>query len=177
MIIRKVYKLLKICHLISENTYYKRCGISIGKGCKLYHNNFDEGHGYLLEIGDNCIITHTTILTHDASMKIYTGKTKVGIVKIGNNCFIGMNSIILPNVKIGENCIIGAGSVVTKSLEPNCVVAGNPATVIGKTDDFIKKHKEFMKKHPVFTTKWSKKSEDTKKNEKERLKDTFGYDE
>lgn len=126
MIRRKIYKLLKIFHLMSEITYYRKCGIIIGTGCKLYHNNLDEGHGYLLEIGNNCIITHTTILTHDASTKIYTGKTKIGKVKIGNRCFIGMNTIILPDIEIGENCIIGAGSIITKSIPPNSIVAGNP---------------------------------------------------
>jgi len=53
-------------------------------------------------------------------------------IKIGNNVWIGMNSVILPGVKIGDNVIIGAGSVVTKDLPNNCVAAGNPAKVIKK---------------------------------------------
>ena len=36
----------------------------------------------------------------------------------------------LDGVKIGERCVIGAGSVVTKSVESNCLVAGNPAQII-----------------------------------------------
>lgn len=49
-----------------------------------------------------------------------------GVVEIGDNVFIGMNTIIERNVKIGNNVVIGAGSVVTKDCEPNSVYAGAP---------------------------------------------------
>lgn len=52
-------------------------------------------------------------------------------VVIGDKCWIGMNSVILPGVVLGDNTIVGAGSVVTKSFENgHCVVAGNPAKLI-----------------------------------------------
>ena len=51
-------------------------------------------------------------------------------VTIGNNVWIGGNSVILPGVSIGDNTIIGAGSVVTKSIPANVVAAGNPCEVI-----------------------------------------------
>jgi serine acetyltransferase len=50
--------------------------------------------------------------------------------------------MIMPGVKIGERCVIGGGSVVTKSVPDGCMVAGNPAKYIGKTDDFYKRLKE-----------------------------------
>lgn len=54
-------------------------------------------------------------------------------VIIGDKCWIGMNSVILPGVKLGDNTVVGAGSIVTKSFESgNCVIAGSPARIIKK---------------------------------------------
>lgn len=108
---------------------------------------------------------------------MYLKKTKVGKVNIGNNCFIGWGAIILPNTTIGDNCIIGAGSVITKSVPKNSIVAGNPAKIIGNTDEFIERHKKFMQEKPVFNKYWKNKTEDEKKKEEDMLKETFGYDE
>lgn len=51
-------------------------------------------------------------------------------ITIGDNVWIGGNSVILPGVTIGNNAVIGAGSVVTKDVPDNAVAAGNPARVI-----------------------------------------------
>ena len=52
-------------------------------------------------------------------------------IEIGSYCWIGMNSVILPEVKLGDFTIVGAGSIVTKSFaEGHCVIAGNPARII-----------------------------------------------
>ena len=51
-------------------------------------------------------------------------------VTIGDYCWIGGGSIILPGVKIGNNCVIGAGSVVTKNISDNSVAVGNPCRII-----------------------------------------------
>ena len=76
-------------------------------------------------IGDNTwILSNATILAHDHCKSLKTD------TKIGNNCLIGMNSIILPGVLIGNHVIVGAGAVVTKNVENNSVVVGNPAKVI-----------------------------------------------
>ena len=51
-------------------------------------------------------------------------------VIISDNVWIGMNAVILKGVTIGENAVVAAGAVVTRSVPANCVVAGNPATVV-----------------------------------------------
>jgi acetyltransferase-like isoleucine patch superfamily enzyme len=73
-------------------------------------------------------------------------------IKIGDNVFIGMNSIILPGTIIGNNVIIGAGSVVRGSIPDNCVIAGNPAIVISTIHEFANKIK-VRKDQVIFTDK------------------------
>lgn len=51
-------------------------------------------------------------------------------VHICRNVWIGAGATILPGVTVGENAVVGAGSVVTHDVEPNTIVAGNPARVI-----------------------------------------------
>ncbi len=51
-------------------------------------------------------------------------------ISVGDDCWIGGSSVILPGVTIGNRCIIGAGSVVTKDVPDDSVVAGNPAKPI-----------------------------------------------
>ncbi|OOM16544.1 acyltransferase [Clostridium saccharobutylicum] len=133
-------------------------GMVCGKNFNLLNSYIDPGHCWLIKIGDNVTITNSVVLAHDASTKMYLNKSKIAKVIIGNNVFIGWGSIILPGSIIGDNVIVGAGSVVTKNIPPNSVVAGNPAKIIGKTNEYIEKNKKMMNKVPVYDKHWSKKS-------------------
>lgn len=53
-------------------------------------------------------------------------------ILIGNNVWIGGNTVINPGIKIGNNAVIGSGSVVTKDIPCNMVAVGNPCKVIRK---------------------------------------------
>jgi acetyltransferase-like isoleucine patch superfamily enzyme len=55
---------------------------------------------------------------------------KTAAVEIGDNVWIGANSMVLAGASIGRHSVIGAGSIVTGKIPPNCVAAGRPATVI-----------------------------------------------
>lgn len=114
--------------------YLRMAGISIGKGCMIsWGAKLDIGGGSII-IGDRCTITYgCIILSHDRSKKRISSKDRgKGTVRLGNDVFIGVNSVILRDVKIGDYSIVGAGSVVTKDVPPNVVVAGNPARIIRK---------------------------------------------
>ena len=61
-------------------------------------------------------------------------------ITIGDNVWIGGNTVICPGVHVGDNVVIGAGSVVTKDIPDWCVAAGNPCRVLRKiTEDDRKK--------------------------------------
>jgi acetyltransferase-like isoleucine patch superfamily enzyme len=55
-------------------------------------------------------------------------------VTIGNDCWIGGSTVIMPGVTIGNGCTIGAGSVVTKDIPPFSVAIGSPARVVKKVE-------------------------------------------
>ena len=100
---------------------------------------------YLIDIGDNVTVsTNVTFVTHDNSIKfLYPTKSDIfGKIVIGNNCFIGENSIILYGVTLADNVIVAAGSVVTKSFrDSNIIIGGNPARIINTWDRFSEKIK------------------------------------
>jgi acetyltransferase-like isoleucine patch superfamily enzyme len=60
----------------------------------------------------------------------YTGNIKTAPITIGDDVFIGANSIILKGVSIGDRSVVGAGSVVTKAIPADEIWAGNPAKFI-----------------------------------------------
>ena len=83
---------------------------------------FDLTHPKGIHIGAYSYVAFDTrILSHDMprNLRAHT--------RIGENCFIGGRTLILPGVSVGNSCIVGAGSVVTRSVPANCIVAGNPA--------------------------------------------------
>ena len=56
-------------------------------------------------------------------------------IKIGKNCFIGCNAIILKGTELGDGCVVGAGAVVSGKFEAGSVIVGNPARCIRKVGE------------------------------------------
>lgn len=123
---------------------FKELGGVCGKNFKFYCDM--PGEPFLIEIGNDVTIAYgTALLTHDNSViKLGINATDYfGRIKIGNSCFIGIKSILLPGVELGDYTIVGAGSVVTKSFpDGNVVICGNPARVICTVDEFRDKKKD-----------------------------------
>jgi serine O-acetyltransferase len=77
------------------------------------------------EIGNDLYVFHNVTIGND----YVTGRPT-----LGNNIFIGTNSVILGEITIGDNVVIGACSFVNKNIPSNCLAAGNPAKVIKTID-------------------------------------------
>lgn len=137
--------------------HLRSVGFSIGDDVTIYAPTktfIDEQYPWMVSIGSHVRITEgVKILTHDYSWSVLKAADNddkgiilgaSGEVNIGNNVFIGMNSIITRNVRIEDNVIIGAGSIVTKDCQKNSIYAGNPAKYIMSLEDFERKRKELQ---------------------------------
>lgn len=99
-------------------------------------------------IGPVCIGSHVnlaqgitvTALNHnfeDITQRIDQQGITTKPIVIGDDVWIGANSVILPGVTLGSHVIVAAGAVVTKDIPDNCVVAGVPAKVIKQLETSI----------------------------------------
>lgn len=116
--------------------YLRKQGVKIGERCFIQSINVSNEH-FLVEIGNHVAIAMgVRFITHDGSASwLFREELDAGIfgrITIGNDVFIGMSSILLPNTTIGNNCIVGAGSVVRGKFPDNSVIMGNPAKVVLK---------------------------------------------
>ena len=140
-----VYKMLGVRKIFGEQggcRYFIRNPRGIGeyRNIWMHHNSEIERECFLLakdriEIGVNSTLAYgVTILTGADPNGPYNKLSELyppvkAPVRIGDNCWIGANAIILPGVTIGDMVVVAAGSVVTKDISSNLMVAGNPAVV------------------------------------------------
>ncbi|WP_415336224.1 sugar O-acetyltransferase [Clostridium perfringens] len=74
--------------------------------------------------------------THPIHPELRSKQAQYNIpIHIGNNVWIGANSVILPGINIGDNSVIGAGSIVTKDIPSNVVAVGNPCRVLREINE------------------------------------------
>lgn len=138
--------------------YLRSIGVEIGDNCVIYVPSktlIDEQYPWMITIGDHVRITEgVKILTHDYSWMVIKNVDgpilgASGKVEIGNNVFIGMNTVICRNVNIGDNVVIGAGSVVTRDCDSNGVYAGVPAKRIMSLSEYEDKRNKCQLKEAV----------------------------
>lgn len=103
----------------------------------------------MISFGNNVhVASGVTFINHDVSVFMLRHmepetvfKARTGEITIGNNVFIGSNSVLLYGVHIGNNVVIGAGSIVTKDIPDGVVAVGTPCKPIGLFDDWKEKMK------------------------------------
>lgn len=93
-----------------------------------------------VQIGDHVILAQNIVISglnhryEDPERPIHQQGVNTATVVIGNDSWIGANSVITAGISIGKHVIVGAGSVVTKDIPDYTVVVGNPARIIKKLD-------------------------------------------
>lgn len=100
--------------------------ITIGKNC--FFNNFCSINSLeSVTIGDNCIFgegvkiyDHNHVFNNEGVIQKQGFKSCS--VKIGSNCWLGSNVIVLKNAEIGDNCVIGAGCIINEAIPNNTIV-------------------------------------------------------
>ncbi len=145
--------------------YLKCCGVVLnGKPNYIASDVYFDGHDYsLISLGKDIVISKgVTLLTHDYSIargiqavigkqwEHDKGATPFFLkpISIGDNCFIGAGSILLPGTNIGRDCIIGSHAVVKGTIPDNSIVVGNPGKIIAKTSEWAEKHMKLKDYYP-----------------------------
>ena len=135
------------------------CGVRVGRDSGVYYTTFFElGPAGEVEIGDFCSIVGAIIssngrvvirdyafIAHDVVIADRDAPTPPGAdeeeragssaeIVVGENAWIGARAVLLRGASIGPGAIVGAGAVVDFEVPPFCIVAGNPAVIVGVID-------------------------------------------
>ena len=133
--------------------YARHIGVNIGNNNLIGWNHWSS-EPYLITIGSNCQLTNCKIHTYGGGnviRKEIPDFDIFGKVVIGNWVYIGYGAQIMPGVIIEDNVLVAAGSIVTKSIPAGCIVAGNPARIIGHLDDYKKRNLKWNVKTKGFS--------------------------
>lgn len=150
-LIKKIITLIKSKYQISKYdnytiaNYFRSQGAQIGEDCFFSIRNL-ASEPYLVKIGNHVGIANgVQLLTHSLGWSFRDRIPDIqifGKIVIEDNCNIGVNAIILPNVTIGKNSVIAAGAIVVKDIPPNSIAGGVPAKVLGNVDDYFENLKK-----------------------------------
>lgn len=113
--------------------------LSIGKNVRINYNCMFFCR-YEINIGDGCEFgPGVLVYDHDHDFRHHGGlaarKYKVAAVTIGDNCWIGANTVILKDTTLGNNCVVGAGTVLRGSYPAGSVIVQKRETdIVGNTE-------------------------------------------
>ncbi len=123
-------------HFTSRVLYPQNCKIGrnsvpgMSRGCYIQARNG-------IKIGSNLRMgPNVGLISANHNPQDYDQHIESNPIIIGDNVWIGMNSVVMPGVKIGNNVIIGANSTVTKNIPDNSIAAGNPCKVIRQKEPY-----------------------------------------
>lgn len=123
--------------------YLRKSGAQVGEGCYIIPKDVGT-EPYLVKIGNHvAIASGVAFITHDGGPWIFREEIPdiqvFGPIVIEDNCLIGQNAILFPNIRIGKNSIVAAGSVVISDVPPNTIVMGVPARPMGSVEKYKEK--------------------------------------
>lgn len=142
--------IMALKHLISQIRakldpigYARGLGVKMGENVRFYgmRPGMFSTEPWLISIGNNVYITNgCQFITHDGGTLILRKDIPdlelTAPITVGDDVYIGLNTLILPGAKIGNRVIIGAGSVVSGHIPDDSVAAGVPARVIKSLEDY-----------------------------------------
>lgn len=126
--------------------YARHLGVTIGEGCRLMGSPNWGSEPWLITLGNHSEVScDCSFITHDGATWVfrheerYKNVVKFGKINIGNHCFIGARSTIMPGISIGDRSIVAACSFVNKSIPAGEVWGGVPAHFITTVDEYAEK--------------------------------------
>ncbi len=124
--------------------------VTIGKNCYIGPGAVLRGDWGKIEVSNGCNIQENCVvhMFPGTTVRLEEGAhvghgAIVHGAKLGRQCMIGMNAVIMDDVVVGEGCIVGALSFLKaqSQWEDRTIIAGNPAKVIGEVSDDMLAHK------------------------------------
>lgn len=115
--------------VMSPLTVVRGNRVKIGRNVVVMNNSLFMAAGGITIEDDVMVAANVQLISNNHDLydhQILTCKP----VRLKRNCWIGAGATILPGITVGENAVVAAGAVVTKDVEDNMVVGGNPAKII-----------------------------------------------